>query len=417
MSTLPKVLVISELFPNPARPAFGIFVERQTTYLKPYAQQVVVVPNRIFPHLRLWKHLLQPRKMATEWQQWRAEITQIPAQTELNGLPVYYPRYTSLPKQIFHSLWGYFSYAASRNLLKQLHQQHHFDLIHAHYAAGAGVMATLAQRWMQTPIVLSIHGSDLAYTIHQKPFGAYIIPRILKNADAVLANSVSTANGLLQAGVASERLHIVRLGANPPPDYARASVQNSTAERPLQILAVGYLHLTKGHAYLLQALAQLKQQGYAFHCTLVGDGPEEQRLKQFVQESGMTQQVTFAGYMPHADVWQYFANCDIFALPSWNEAFGVVYIEALSLGKPVIGCQGAGGPEDLRALGDCIELVAPRDVASLRAALQRLFDDPQRRLQMGETGKQIVQQYYTWENTARHTAQIYDQILRKHSRV
>lgn len=412
MSTLPKVLVLSELFPNPARPAFGIFVERQTTYLKPYVQQVVVVPYRVFPHLCLWKNLLQPRLMRTEWQQWRAELSQIPAYSQINGLPVYYPRYTSLPKQIFHSLWGYFSYAASRNLLKQLHQKYQFDLIHAHYAAGAGVIAALAQRWMQIPIVISIHGSDLAYTIHQKPFGAYIIPRILQKADAVLANSAATAQGLRQAGVAQERLHIVRLGANPPP--TNLAQQKSSATETVQILSVGYLDLRKGHIYLLQALSDLKQQGYNFHYTIVGDGPAEQSLKQFVQQSGMSSQVTFAGYKPHAEVWQYFANCDIFALPSWNEAFGVVYIEALSLAKPVIGCQGAGGPEDLRALGDCVELVKPRDVASLRAALQRLLDDPQRRAQMGQIGKQIVQDHYTWQHTARHTAQIYAGLLANH---
>jgi aspartate/methionine/tyrosine aminotransferase len=139
---------------------------------------------------------------------------------------------------------------------------------------------------MQTPIVLSIHGSDLAYTIHQKPFGAYIIPRILQKADAVLANSAATAQGLRQAGVAQERLHIVRLGANPPPLYL--TQQKSSSTETVQILSVGYLNLQKGHIYLLQALSDLKQQGYNFHYTIVGDGPAEQSLKQFVQQSGMS---------------------------------------------------------------------------------------------------------------------------------
>jgi glycosyltransferase involved in cell wall biosynthesis len=81
------------------------------------------------------------------------------------------------------------------------------------------------------------------------------------------------------------------------------------------------------------------------------------------------------------------------------------------MGKPVVGCLGEGGPDDLHSLGDCIELVKSHDVPSLAAALKRLIDDPQRRDTMGKTGMEIVRQYYSWEQTAANSMEIYLRVL------
>lgn len=409
-SSKPNVLVISDLFPNSARPVEGIFVQYQCKYLRPYVNQVVVVPYRVFPHLRLWKNFPQPHKMNADWRKWISEIKQVPRYAEIDKLPVYYPRYTSLPKQIFHSTWGFFAYTSIHPLLRQLNQKYTFDLIHAHYASPAGVLGLLIQQWMHKPLVLSIHGFDLSYTLNQKPLGKRIIPWVLGHADAVLANSTKTANQLKQARVTEERLHLVRLGANPPPNIIKTIAR---LDHTIHILTVGRLYKQKGHIFVLQAMADLVYQGYDLHYTIVGDGPEDTALRTFVSQNGLDGRVSFIGYLPHKQVWSHYAACDLFVLPSWNEAFGLVYIEALSLKKPVIGCIGEGGPDDLYSLGDCIKLVKPRDVVSLRAAIQKLLDDPEQRITMGELGSQIVAQYYTWEKTAEHTAQIYDRVLRE----
>src|SRR5437867_11677061 len=105
-----RVLVLSELFPNPARPALGVFVERQVHHLKPYCDQVVVAPTRIFPHLRLWRDVARPRRLLAAWRAWLGELRSIPEHDELQGIHVFYPRYTSPPRQIFQGLWGFFAY-------------------------------------------------------------------------------------------------------------------------------------------------------------------------------------------------------------------------------------------------------------------------------------------------------------------
>jgi len=366
----PNVLFLSELFPNPAWPAFGIFVERQAYHLLPYCDVTVVAPVRIFPHLRIWKHLLAPKRFYAEWRKWRADLARIPLQAEVNRIPVFYPRYTSPPRQAFHGLWGFFAYPLLRRHLMTLHRQCSFDLIHAHYASPCGVIALLARRWMGAPIVLSIHGADLTYTVKQNRISAAVIRWVFRNVDAIIANSSRTAREIVHYGGDPERVQIVRYGGDPErvqivrleadaaKDVSRRKV--ASGDGVVSLLSVGYLEERKGHAYVLRAIKQLRDEGYDLYYVIVGDGSERESLEAMAESLGIANIVSFEGYKPHSEVWPFFAECDIFVLPSRDEAFGIVYIEALNMSKPVIGCKGEGGPEDLKALGDCIELVNAR---------------------------------------------------------
>ncbi|MBC8512601.1 MAG: glycosyltransferase [Dehalococcoidia bacterium] len=416
-----RVLFISELFPNPAWPAFGIFVERQVCHLRPYCDIQVIAPLRVFPPLRIWRSLLKPSHFVAEWRHWWADLACIPARNTVNDVPVCYPRYASPPKQVFHGTWGFFAYPFVRSTLKELHSRYHFDLIHAHYAVPSGVIALFAQRWMKVPVVLSVHGSDVTYTVHQNSMGAWIIRWVLDSVDAIIANSTWTARRIVRHGGNPERVEIVHYGGNPEEapivrmggdnlvgyEQPKAATKNGT----LKLLSVGYFEERKGHAYVLRALKELILRGYELQYVVVGDGSQRKALEALTHELGLAKVVSFEGYKPHAEVWSYFADCNIFVLPSWNEAFGIVYIEALSLGKPVVGCEGEGGPEELKALGDCVELVKPRDVESLAAALQRLIDNPERRQRMGEVGRQIVQEHFTWQRNAADTLALYHRVL------
>jgi teichuronic acid biosynthesis glycosyltransferase TuaC len=402
-----RVLVLSELFPNPARPALGIFVERQTYYMQSFCENVVVAPLRVFPHLRLWKHLLHPEHFKNAWQQWRGELRKIPHQGETNGISVFFPRYISPPKQGFHGMWGFFAYAYLGKLLRAMHDKFTFDLIHAHYASPCGVVALLAQRWMKVPIVLSVHGADVTYTAKQNPISAAIIHWVFRNVDMVISNSSWTKQQVINYGADPDRSKIVYLGGNPEKETKLGDNNSNVAI----ILSVGYLEERKGHEYVLRSIEQLVNKGYKLKYLIVGDGPRYEYLKNLSDRLGISNVVRFEGYKSHAEVWTYFANCDIFVLPSWDEAFGVVYIEALGLGKPVIGCENEGGPEDIRKFGDCIEMVKPRDVDTLVGALKRLLDDPQRRHQMGEIGRKVVCEHFTWEKNALETFKIYEQVI------
>jgi teichuronic acid biosynthesis glycosyltransferase TuaC len=407
-----RILVLSDLFPDPVRPAFGIFVERQVFHLQADCDNVVVVPTRVFPPLRLWKRLLNPRRFFAEWRMWQAELNRIPIYDEVNGVCVYYPRYTSPPKQVFHGIWGFFAYLFILRQLRTLHREQPFDLIHAHYASPSGVIALLARRWMKVPVVLSVHGSDVSYTARQNSLSAAVIRWVFHNVDAIIANSSWTTGEIVRHGGKKDKIYIVRLGADPPGEFQADTTLSRGGSAVL--LSVGNLYPAKGQAYVIRAFRRLLELGYSLNYIIVGDGSERESLETLVRQLKLEHVIQFEGYKSHTDVWPYYQRCDIFVLPSWVEGFGVVFIEALRLGRPVIGCEGTGGPEDLRMLGDCIELVKPRDVDSLVEALRRLLDDPQRRQHMGRIGQRVVAEYFTWQRNATDTLAIYRCTLSSH---
>jgi glycosyltransferase involved in cell wall biosynthesis len=371
----------------------------------------VVAPTRIFPPLRVWRQLAKPRQLRAEWRRWRSQVASTPPSARIGDLTVHYPHYTSPPKQVFHGLWGFWAYAFLLPLLRRLHRERQFDLIHAHYAVPAGVVALLAQRWMGTPVVVSVHGTDVTYTVHQHRLSAAIVRWVFRKVDAIMVNSDWTRRQVLRYGGQEATTHIVRYGGDAPATAAHPAPAVAAPAGAVRLLSISNLEERKGHAYVLRALRQLRDSGYALRYTIVGGGPLEASLKALAAELGIADAVEFAGPRPHGEVWDYLGQCDIFVLPSWEEAFGVVYIEALGLGKPAIGCSGEGGPEDLRSLGDCIELVAPRDVPSLAAALSRLVDDPARRERMGAAGREIVAGHYTWRRNAADSVAIYQAVL------
>lgn len=127
---------------------------------------------------------------------------------------------------------------------------------------------------------------------------------------------------------------------------------------------------------------------------VVGEGPEMNRLKDMTKMLGLQDNVKFLGLLPRNQVFTQIAKADIFSLPSWNEAFGVVR-EAMALAKPVIACKGEG-IEDIIRHGENGLLVEPKNVDSLVEALDFLLSNPTKAKIMGEKAQALVLNKYTW---------------------
>jgi teichuronic acid biosynthesis glycosyltransferase TuaC len=409
-----RVLTISYLYPNPPHPSLGIFVAHQVKHMAGTCQNSVLCPMRIFPRAAVWKALAAPRRFMRIMREWRAEIKSVPASGTVNGIEVFYPRYTSPPRQIFDGICGLFAYIFLSGLMRRLNADRRYQLIHAHTASPCGVLALLAKRWMRVPVVLSVHGEEIHYTAKQHRLGAALVRWVFRHVDAIIAYSAWSRRQIIRLGADPEKIHIVHLGANKPPGLDSGARRENRAEG-LELLSIANLNPPKGIEYVLRALRRLIDSDNPLHYTIVGEGQDMGRLARLTNDLHLSGHVTFTGAKPNDEIWQYLVNCDIFVLPSWPEAFGVVYIEALSAGKPVIACRGAGGPDDLKNLGDCVELVEPRNVDSLEDAIRRLAADPKGRAAMGEAGRKVAATYFTWEKTAVETLQVYELALRGNS--
>ena len=162
------------------------------------------------------------------------------------------------------------------------------------------------------------------------------------------------------------------------------------------ILSVSHLIKTKGIDLNIKAIAKLKQKYPNIIYLIIGKGKEKKKLKELVSKLNLQDRVIFIGEVPHYKVMEYMAFCDILSLPSWNEGFGIVYLEAMAQGVPVIGCQ-VEGIEDFVEHGSTGLLVKPKDVDSLAQAIDfYILSNPDEARAIGERARKVVVENYTW---------------------
>jgi glycosyltransferase involved in cell wall biosynthesis len=227
----------------------------------------------------------------------------------------------------------------------------------------------------------------------------------LRSADLVTAPSQDTAQHLIRdQGIRGERIRQLPWGLDP--EFEQRLRTNAHPPRPQAfpegsriILTVGRWDPTeryKGADTLISALPQVLQSVPGTVLVLVGDGHDRPRLEQLARDSGVTESTLFLRGLTQEELFACYAHCDVFALPSSGEGFGLVFLEAMAHGKPVIG--GAhGGTLDVIVDGVTGMLVPHGDIAVLSSALKSLLDDPRRANEMGREGRRRVETLYTFE--------------------
>jgi glycosyltransferase involved in cell wall biosynthesis len=238
-------------------------------------------------------------------------------------------------------------------------------------------------------------------------------------ADAIVGVSKHTARTFVEAGYQPNRVHAV-LNAiepsrwdptlDPAPGRASLGVPNGA---PL-IISVARLFRGKGHFELLGALALVKRNYPNVRIAIVGsDYPAgsgtTQLLKEHARELGVGENIVFTGQ--RSDIAPLLAACDVFALPSFEEPFGLVFVEAMAMKRPVVALTNGGTPEVVEH-GKCGLLSPPGDIDALAANLLRLLGDPALRAQFGEYGRSRVEQHFTPQRMASDFAALYARMLK-----
>jgi rhamnosyl/mannosyltransferase len=144
---------------------------------------------------------------------------------------------------------------------------------------------------------------------------------------------------------------------------------------------------------------------------IIGEGPMRPELEQEVAALGIADRVTFLGRV-HDNLTTYFHAADVFALPSCerSEAFGIVQLEAMASGKPVVNTQIDSGVPYVSLDGITGITVEPRSSEAMATALNRLFDDPELRRRMGHAGRHRVQTEFNLDLMVRRTMDVYEQV-------
>lgn len=320
--------------------------------------------------------------------------------------PAEWLRYFALPGGFGLSSAGAFLFARIVGRLRELHRRQPVDLIHAHAPLPCGHAAMLVSRELKIPFVASVHGLDAFSTLQVSGRSGEWCRRICQRTYAasrrVVCISERVRELVLEGTGGKCRTSVVYNGVDPE----MFSPGNSLAGNASTILSVGNLIPIKGHEVLIRAVASLSPEFPALSLEIIGDGPERARLEAIIRELRLADHVRFLGRQSRRQVADAMRRCTVFALPSRYEGLGCVYLEAMSAGKPVVGCRGQGIAEIIRQ-GYNGFLVGPDNEKELTLALGMLLRDETRRRNLGTAARDTVLERLTLAHQAESLARIY----------
>ncbi len=241
----------------------------------------------------------------------------------------------------------------------------------------------------------------------------------LRRADLVIGPSTNTVQHL----ISEQRIlpgKVKRLAWGLDPEFEARVAAGVALSPPPGFPRTGRIILTvgrwdsaeqyKGADTLIAALPRVLKAAPDASLVLVGDGNDRPRLEQLARDLSVSDRAHFLHGLAPEQLFACYANCDVFALPSSGEGFGLVFLEAMALAKPVIG--GAhGGIPDIVEEGVTGLLVPHGDVEGLARALESLFSDPDRAKEMGARGKDRVAKTFSFAQFQLRLTQILNDVL------
>ncbi len=272
--------------------------------------------------------------------------------------------------KVGNRLYG-LAYAVEAALVARWMQQHELRHLHVHFGNAGATVGVLVKQLTGCHLSYTIHGPD---EFDDVP-GQHLALK-MQHADQVVCISQFAKGQLMRISHPDDwhKFQVCRLGVDP----AQFTLKTRTATRSTRLLCVGRLSAAKGQVLLVQACAQLRDQGLDFSLTLVGDGPDRQRIAWEIARLQLGSHITLTGSLNQEAVKAHLGMADVFVLPSLAEGIPVVLMEAMSSGVPCVSTPVNGIPELI--VHDSTGLLAtPGDVDSLTRQLTRLIEQPQLR--------------------------------------
>ncbi len=304
--------------------------------------------------------------------------------------------------------------------IKELDKSFHFDLIEFPNWEGVGLGYLLSRP--RKPVVTRLHTAyfetfDIDQKNKKQKFKDHFIRWLEKMAVAksdILVSSAQYHRQLIahEYHISESRIKNIPLGVRVP-----KTPNNYQGNGIFKILCVGRLEHRKGTATLLESIPEILKKYPNVKFLFIGKdrphAPGGQYFKEYFLKKNpqYADKVDFMGYLPYEQVERYYADTDIFVLPSLCENFGIVYVEAMIQGKPVIGCNATAVPEVVKDQETGI-LIEPGNSSQLTKAIDRLIENDDLRRTMGERARQWALKEFTQAKMVQETERLYQELIK-----
>jgi len=330
----------------------------------------------------------------------------LPAESEDSGVrvirvPVFFRR--TLDTANFPSMLAYLPSAAWRT--PSLARERPFDVVNTHFVVPTGPVGQWIAHRCRVPNVLSVHGGDLydpskKMSPHRHSWLRRPIRRMLRCADVVVAQSNDTRDKVRRIYGVTREVELIPLGIDRPPPMD--CVAGSAFELPpgaFKVVTIGRLVPRKQTAQLVAAIAA---SGIAHaHLLVVGSGPDEEPVRRAAADHGIADRVHLLGRLAEGDKYRALAAADLFASTSQHEGFGLVFLEAMACGLPII-CYDHGGQVDYLETGRTGHVLRLNDVQGFARALREIAELPDRGRAIGAENRRLVEAHFIDRCAARY---------------
>lgn len=316
-----RILILASWYPDESKPLNGIFFKEQAEALKKNGLDVSVLNIKLDSIMNLFR---------------KKEKSGFTLKNE-NSINVYrYKSYNFFPK-MYKIYVKFYSYLLKKYIKRIEKREGKIDLIHIHSAFDAGIAYSISN--IGIPYVITEHSSRYHRGIINKS-EKVMLPKVFTEASKI----ITVGKGL------KEKIGVYCADKTPiiiPNMVKKIDIKNIRLDenkKKFRFFSLAFLNKYKGMDVLIKAFSKNKELFDSIELFIGGDGPEREALENLSKELDLTKNIFFLGELNREEVKYYMKNSDVFVLASRVETFGVVFIEAMIQGKPVIGTK-TGGPD------------------------------------------------------------------------
>lgn len=383
-----NLLVIANKFPDQEDIYIGgIFIKNQMKYLSKYFKKIfVIIPS--------------PISIST--------FEKMPSKNYIfENIYVYFIKYIDMPLFYFirRDLWAKIELYYVINFIKNHEIQ--FNLVHAHNTWRAGCIGVGIKKIFNVPVVITEHTSKILHDAIEKEDSLFI--KTWKGCDGIIRVNNKDMELFKNIGISEKKIFSIPNGFDHKLFYYMDKcLVRAKLKLPIEkiiLLSVGALLPAKGYMYMLETMKQIVKKRSDILYIIIGDGKFKKELEAKINKMGLTNYVVLLGSKPHPEISLWMNSCDLFVLPSLRESFGIVQIEAMACGKPVVATKNGGSEEIILndKLGFLVEPADPEDlVEKIFLALDRKWN---------RENILVYAKQYEWEIISRNILGVYEQVL------
>ncbi|MFX1466202.1 MAG: glycosyltransferase family 4 protein [Promethearchaeota archaeon] len=290
------------------------------------------------------------------------------------------------------------------------------DIICPFWALPQGLIGILVKRIFNRPLIVGTFPVEIALSQSKYQFMMPALHLVFKMADVIIPNSNFTKKEIERMGVNTNKLKMVYPGVdpnkfNPNLDGSMVRKKYNCNGDPI-LLTVCRLVERKGIRYLIDALPSIRKEFPKIQLVIIGDGPETNALMTQAKQLGVMNSIIFCGTVPDTELPYFYAIADVFILPSIidskgdTEGLGVVMLEAMASGVPVIASSVGGIPEALN-YGEAGILIKQKNPKQIIDAVISLLNNDKLRASLTKKGREWVISTFSWDILAKQISEIF----------